>query len=93
MCGEAESSGRQEISSKSDLTVQSVFVWDVWMSTDRGMGVCDCVSACEKGGGISKSPYSQSHSLIWVASNTQTDFTKSPTVLWNASSKPSPECR
>lgn len=56
MCGKAESSGRQEISSKSDLTVQSVFVWDVWMSTDRGMGVCDCVSACEKGGAFPRVP-------------------------------------
>lgn len=67
------------------------------MSTDKGVGVyvwlCVCAHVRRGGGHFQKSPYSQSHSLIWVASNTQTDFAKSPILLWNSSSKPSPECR
>lgn len=106
MCGKAESFGRQEISSKSDLSVQRVLrgmsewaltgVWVCLIVCVCVSVVCDCVCVCARArreGQFQKSPYGQAHSLMWVVSNAQTDVTKSPTVLRNESSKPPPECR
>lgn len=81
MCGKAESFGRQESSSKSDLTVQRVVVWDVWMS------VCVC-----EGWAFPKESL-QSVSQSDLSSVEHSNLTQRPTVLWNASFGASPEYR